>query len=141
MKNILFILVFMTISFFVNCQDTAVCHASLGNYNSSDTILLDDFVKLSELSLSSSEYSIVSYNAEFVAQEGYTVLLKGNSNTITQEIKDLLLSRAVNMKKSPPYFPGHDPNCFRFFFTDIIVKSTENNEVNIGYLMCKLKMN
>jgi hypothetical protein len=129
MKKILFSLSLMAITLFIKGQDNKEVSALLNGYKASDTILIDDFIKINELSLSKPGYSITSFVLIFV-DNGYQNEVPGKSAEITEEMKKSLLNRISKNDK-----------LIRITFSEIKVKTPSNNEIKIGSLVHKLGFN
>jgi hypothetical protein len=129
MKNFMFLIALLTISVFANCQNKPEVQARLANYKPSDTIMLADFTKLSELSLSSPDYSIVGFTLSFVGTGGYTKSIQSKSNKITEEMKNSIVNLA-----------SREPAISRITFEEIMVKTPQNKEITIEPLVHKFKL-
>jgi hypothetical protein len=129
MKKLLFFFVFMVASIIGNCQVKDNIQAQIAGYKYNDTIKVDDFLRIGELSLNSKEYSIESFSLSFT-YGGFNMEYKSNSKGLTEE-----------MKKELMIFSGKkDLQVLTINLFDISITKPKTKPIKIGDLIYRLKM-
>jgi len=111
-----------------NCQVTNNVQAMVAGYNAKDTIPLEDFCNIKQLSVNSNEYTIAKYAFTF-GHGGYIYNYLSPSNRITEQIKT-----------SFDGFRDKDEKYLRVFFCDIIVRNFNGEKSKISDLTYILKI-
>jgi hypothetical protein len=128
MKKLLFSLAFVATAFIANCQNNVNVGAMIPGYKSNDTIEIADFLKLTEISLTNKEYSILHFTLAFsYGLADYEE--SSSSNKITDKMRGILTK--INLQSDKP---------LNITVKDISVKSIQNENVKIGNLTYVLKM-
>lgn len=128
MKRLILILVLCTISFIANCQDKANIQVQIRGYMPFDTIMIDDFLNIGELSINNNDYVIEGFGLDFM-DSGFFKEFRSNSNKLTDEMK----SAITDLKKRNMKFT-------KMFFEDIKVKSPQGKTMIIGGLLNILRI-
>jgi hypothetical protein len=89
MKKLVTISVFIAMTIFILGQDKNNVRPFITGYKENDTIRLDDFLKIKEISLSNK--SKVESFVLVYTDNGYDFMMKGISNTLNEEMKARLL--------------------------------------------------
>jgi hypothetical protein len=112
----------------VNYQNNDNIGAMIPRYKSNDTIKIADFLKLTEISLTNNEYSIVHFTLAFsYGLADYEE--SSSSNKITDKMRDVLTK--IKLQSDKP---------LNISIKDITVQSSQNKNVKIGNLTYVLKM-
>ncbi|NVO03366.1 MAG: hypothetical protein HXX09_11765 [Bacteroidetes bacterium] len=92
MKRVIVIFVILMATYGAKCQEqlsrginNEAVAVRIDGYKTNDTIKLDDFLRLSELSLNNKEYSIASYKFSYT-KHGVTKEVVAKSNELTDTI-------------------------------------------------------
>jgi len=97
MKKLFTLSVFIAITIFSWGQDRNTVRPFIPGYKENDTIRLDDFLKIKEISLSN-KAKVESFVLVYT-DNGYDFMMKGKSNTLNEEMKARLLKfKARNIK-------------------------------------------
>jgi len=128
MKKLIISLTLLFIASTAICQSKQNIQACIEGYKLSDTIQIDDLLRIGELSLNTKEYSIVSFGLVFMGGVFLTEF-KSNSNKLTDEMKSALTGlKTKNMKT------------VKICFENIIIASPPNNRKYLGSLIYRLKV-
>jgi len=128
MKRFILLLALCTISPFANCQEKVNLQALIVGFRPNDTIKIDDFLNIEELSLNSNGYTIVGFGLDFM-DSGFFKEFRSNSNLITDEMRSAITDlKKRNMKTT------------KIFFENIKVKSPQGKIMTLGGLLHILKI-
>jgi hypothetical protein len=128
MRKLLIILVFTLTSIASMSQNAAGVKAFIEGYKISDTLKIDDLIRIGEISLDNKDLSVVSFTLTFM-DRGFLQEYKATSNKLTDEMKTALVSlKSKNMKS------------VKLLFENIIVRTPQNTKINIGILLYKVKI-
>lgn len=128
MKKLIISLALLAITSTAICQTKQNIQACIEGYKLSDTIRIDDLIRIGELSLNTQEYSIVGFGF-LLMDSGFLKEFKSNSNKLTDEMKSALTDlKTKNMRM------------VKICFENIIIASPPNNKKNIGALLYRLKV-
>lgn len=122
------LIVFFAISELANCQDNKTILAEIRGHKPNDTITIDDFLNIGELSIEKAGYEIVSFGLDFM-DSGFFQEFKSNSNKLTEEMR----SAITKLKK-------RNMNVTKIFFENIRVKSPQGMIISGGGLLYVLKI-
>ncbi len=128
MKKLVTIFVFVTITFFAPAQDRNNVRALISGYKENDTIRLDDFLKIKEISLSNKNYKVENFVLVYT-DNGYDFMMKGNSNTLNEEMKNRLLK-----------FKSRNIKYLKITLKAIAYKTSQNEEIKTGPIKYVLKI-
>jgi hypothetical protein len=127
MKKLFLSLAFIAVTLIANSQNNVTVQAMIPGYKTNDTIKIADFLKLTEISLSNKEYSIVRFTLAF--SDGVSDYEEvSNSNKITDKMKSAL-SKLMLHNTKPRYI----------VIKDISVQSSPNKTLKIENLVYILK--
>lgn len=129
MKKIVLLLALCSIFFIANCQDKENIQAQIFGHKPNDTISIDDFLNIGELSLNNNDYVIESFGLDFI-DSGFFREFSSSSNKLTDEMKNAI----SNLKK-------RNMKTTKIFFEKIRVKSPQGKILTIGGLLHVLKIN
>jgi hypothetical protein len=129
MKKLLFSLVLMATFFIANCQVKDNVQAQIAGYKYNDTIKIDDFLRIGEISLNSKDYSIESFILSFT-YGGFKMEYKSNSKRLTEEMKKELMI----------YRGKKDIQVLLISLFDISVTKPNTKPIKIGDLIFRVKM-
>ena len=128
MKRGILLLALYTISIIANCQDKVNIQAQISGYKPNDTINIDDFLDVGELSLNNNDYVIEGFGLDFIAS-GFFKEFTSNSNKFTDEMRSAITDlKKRNMKVT------------KIFFEKIKVKSPQDKIMIIGGLLHVLRI-
>lgn len=100
MRKLIILLSLITIAFVGNCQHNNNLQAVIQGYKTSDTVMIDDFLKIGEISLNNSTYTIEEFGL-ILMDSGFLKEFKCNSNKITDDVRNAILDlKKGNMKKT-----------------------------------------
>jgi hypothetical protein len=127
MKKHLLSLVFLAATLFANSQSNANVRAMIPGYKTNDTIKIADFLKLTEISLSNKEYSIVRFTLAF--SDGlYDYEEVSDSNKITDKMKSALSKVQL-----------HDSKPRHIVIKEISIQSSKNMSQKLENLVYIIK--
>jgi hypothetical protein len=128
MRKIFLVLALALSSFASMSQNGAVVKAYIEGCKISDTLKIDDLIRIGEISVDNKEFSIVSFTLTFL-DRGFLQEYKATSNKLTDEMKTALVGlKSKNMKS------------VKLLFENIIVRTPQNTKSNIGILIYKVKI-
>jgi hypothetical protein len=128
MKNLVTSILFMTISFIAICQNNDNIKALITGYKENDTIKLDDFLKIKEISLNKNNYTVISFVLVYTDNK-YDFMMKGNSNNLNDEMKKRLLN-----------FKNMNRKFLKITLKAITVQTPQNEQIKISPLKYILKI-
>ncbi len=128
MRTLILLIAFVAISSIAKCQDNITVQSEIRGYMPNDTIGIDEFLKIGELSIDKAGYDIVSYGLDFM-DSGFLQEYKSNSNKLTEEMR----SAITNLKKK-------NMKVTKIFFEDIKIKSPKGIIISGGGLLYVLKI-
>lgn len=113
MKKFIILLLICIISINSMCQDYNSIQVQIRGYKPNDTIAIDDFLNIGELSIDNNVYVIVGFGLDFI-DSGFFKEFKSNSNKLTEEMRIAITDlKKRNMKTT------------KIFFENIKVKSPQ----------------
>ncbi len=128
MKKLIISLALLAITLAAICQTKQNIQARIEGYKLSDTLQIDDLLRIGELSLNTKEYEIVGFGF-LLMDSGFLKEFKSESNKLTDEMKSALTDlKGKNMK------------VIKICFENIIIASPPNNWKYWGSLINKLKV-
>jgi hypothetical protein len=128
MKRLITSLAFIAITSAAICQNKQSVQAYIEGYKMTDTIQIDDLLRIGELSLSSKEYSIDGFGFVFM-DSGFLKEFKSNSNKLTDEMKSsLTMLKTKNMR------------VVKICFENITIAIPPDRKSNIGALIYRVKI-
>ncbi|NVO10905.1 MAG: hypothetical protein HXX16_13150 [Bacteroidales bacterium] len=128
MKKLIISLALLAITSTAICQSKQNIQASIEGYKLTDTIQIDDLLRIGELSLNTKEYSIVSFGLVFMGGVFLTEF-KSNSNKLTDEMKNALTDLKTKNIKT-----------IKICFENITIAIPPSKRSNIGALIYRVKI-
>ncbi|NOU17512.1 MAG: hypothetical protein HOO91_08135 [Bacteroidales bacterium] len=128
MKKLIISLALLAITSTAICQTKQNIQACIKGYNLTDTIQIDDLIRIGELSLNTKEYSIVGFGLVFMGGVFLTEF-KSNSNKLTDEMRSALTG-----------LKGKNMRVIKICFENITIVTPSDNRRNIGALIYRLKI-
>jgi len=128
MKKIILILSIVSTSFATAGQNKDTVQAYIEGYKITDTIRIEDLLRIGGISLNNNQFSIESFSLIFM-DRGFLQEFKTTSNKLTDEMKNAL----TNLKNK-------NIKSVKILFENIIVRTPQNTKSNIGMLIYKLKL-
>ena len=127
MKKLLTFSVFIAITIFIWGQDKNNVRPFIPGYKENDTIRLDDFLKIKEISLSNK--SKVESFVLVYTDNGYDFMMKGNTNTLNEEMKARLLK-----------FKSRNLKYLKISLKAVAYRTLQNEEIKTGPVKYVLKI-
>lgn len=128
MKKLIISLALLIIASTAICQSKQNIQAYIEGHKLSDTIKIDNLIRIGELSLNTKECSIVGFSFVFI-DNGFVKELKSNSNKLTDEMMSALADlKAKNVKM------------IKICFDNITIAIPPSRRSNIGALIYRVKI-
>jgi hypothetical protein len=128
MKKVYLFCAFLTFTALLNCQVLENVHAYIKGYKLNDTISMADFMKLTELSVNNSDYTISGFRFNF-DNGGWNISEQSTSGKISDVMKKQFTNR-----------PDKNASFVSVYFEKITARSSKNEVINLDPLIFRIRV-